>query len=517
MLTRTLTLALWLVACRCGEGPKPDDTVDDTASVDSDGDGVPDSLDCEANDASIFPGAEELCDTIDNDCDNAVDESGGTTYYVDSDQDGYGDDRYPNSFCSAPAEGYADGGGDCDDQNAEVHPGAADDCDGVDSDCDSAVDEDGSGEFYADQDGDGYGDAETPVPVCESGPGAVPDMTDCDDSDPNVHPDAPDVCDGLDNDCDGIAESGGRASWSVVTDGTEPWSDASSSFSEDSGNPTHWASQQNGQLCISAGTYYTTLELSHDVSVVGLPGATLSGSQSDHVVLIAADNKTVDISNLTLEDGAGQANSSCRFSSLTAGGGLCCDAQGTSLSLANVDIQGSVAQAGAGLFVEGCDLNMTNGTVTGNEASIAGGGIAVVAADAVLDGVTVLDNCSLQYGGGIYVQDYQDPASLDVVGSTITDNTSGLEGGGLCAVNGSGSRTVPVTCSQSAFLRNEVTTPNVHGGGVFLDITADFSSDLCDFGDGSSEDNVPDDVAADRYALTFGNGASFECDNNSCQ
>jgi len=133
--------------------------------------------DCDDDDESIHPGATELCDGIDRDCDGTVSEE--TTLYVDSDGDGWGDAE----VISCPASGLADLDGDCNDEDAEIHPEAEEiPYDGIDQDC---IDGD-----LDDVDGDGarYGD-------------------DCDDDDARRHPWSIETCgDGVDNDCNDIAE-----------------------------------------------------------------------------------------------------------------------------------------------------------------------------------------------------------------------------------------------------------------------------------------------------------------------
>jgi hypothetical protein len=118
------------------------------------------SIDCNDSLATVNPGAEEVCDGIDDNCDGAADD------LPDGDGDGFG-------ACQ-----------DCDDDDGWVFPGAAEICDGLDNDCDGAVD----------QIWDGDGD------------GVAPCMDDCDDDDPTVYPMAKELCDGIDNDCDGLAD-----------------------------------------------------------------------------------------------------------------------------------------------------------------------------------------------------------------------------------------------------------------------------------------------------------------------
>jgi hypothetical protein len=113
---------------------------------------------------------------------------------------------------------------DCNDQDAGTFPGAVERCDGLDNDCDGAVDEDVQGEFYADADGDGFGDPAAPITACEAPDGAVPTATDCDDADPAVFPSADELCDGVDNNCDGVADEGERTTAYTDAD-ADGWGD----------------------------------------------------------------------------------------------------------------------------------------------------------------------------------------------------------------------------------------------------------------------------------------------------
>lgn len=117
---------------------------------------------------------------------------------------------------TAEATVDADGDGvpstlDCDDGNAAVAPGLTEVCDDLDNDCDGLVDDEdsavsGTQRWYADGDGDGFGDADTFADRCALPDGYVPDNTDCDDSSDVVFPGGFEVCDGLDNDCDGLLD-----------------------------------------------------------------------------------------------------------------------------------------------------------------------------------------------------------------------------------------------------------------------------------------------------------------------
>lgn len=95
------------------------------------------NTDCNDQDATIFPGANEVCDSVDNDCDTIIDENLALiTSYQDQDQDGFGDLKTLQKSCSIPI-GFILDATDCNDQSAKENPGVQEDCtDQVDTDCD---------------------------------------------------------------------------------------------------------------------------------------------------------------------------------------------------------------------------------------------------------------------------------------------------------------------------------------------------------------------------------------------
>ncbi len=105
-----------------------------------------DQSDCDDTDAAIHPGAKELWDGVDNDCDGDIDEDGGAPEYDwfhDGDGDGYGD-LLDGLVAHEQPYGYVANWQDCDDTDAEIHPGATERCNGLDDDCDTDTDEEGA-------------------------------------------------------------------------------------------------------------------------------------------------------------------------------------------------------------------------------------------------------------------------------------------------------------------------------------------------------------------------------------
>jgi hypothetical protein len=169
--------------------------------------------DCDDTDASRNPGAEELCDGVDQDCDGTPDDGlPFDRWYRDVDGDGYGDSRDFRDTCDGLApEGYVGRAEDCDDSDASRNPSAAERCNRQDDDCDGAVDEDlVFTVWFRDADGDGYGSDSNTTTTCQATPpqGYVAAGGDCDDTDATRSPGATETCDGVDQDCDGTPDNG---------------------------------------------------------------------------------------------------------------------------------------------------------------------------------------------------------------------------------------------------------------------------------------------------------------------
>jgi hypothetical protein len=178
-----------------------DDCDETTLDDDLDGDGYALAEDCNDDAAEVNPSATEVCDGVDNDCSGEVDDAVGDLWYVDADQDGFGDPATQTLSCES--EGLIADNTDCDDQDGAVNPAAVEVCNEVDDDCDGDIDEDVQLVFFADSDGDGHGDAASTTEACTAPEGFVSTDLDCDDTAAAVSPNATEVCNEVDDDCDG--------------------------------------------------------------------------------------------------------------------------------------------------------------------------------------------------------------------------------------------------------------------------------------------------------------------------
>ncbi len=219
-----------------GDGPGTGDTVSGAISYagwmsssprsDDDGDLMTECAgDCDDTEATVFLGADELCDALDNDCDGSIDEGHPlASYYRDADGDGFGDAGDSLEACdTATPKGYVSDDTDCDDTREAVHPGADELCDALDNNCDGSTDEGlPLHTWYRDDDGDGYGRANASIERCnETAPAGYSGLSnDCDDTKAAVHPGTTELCnDGIDNNCDGSTDGEDSTSCPTCTDG----------------------------------------------------------------------------------------------------------------------------------------------------------------------------------------------------------------------------------------------------------------------------------------------------------
>ncbi len=214
------------------------------------------TTDCLDTNPARSPVASETCNTVDDDCDGAIDEGVQLPFYPDADSDLYGSSTATATMaCVAPA-GYVSNSLDCNDTQNAVRPGATEFCDGVDNNCNGTADEGASVQcypgvpnttftctagacqvgacnagysncdavtangcerllqvFYLDADGDGWGSTTAPsAPSCNPPVGYVAASGDCNDANTAAgraqNPGAFEICDLLDNDCDSLTDEG---------------------------------------------------------------------------------------------------------------------------------------------------------------------------------------------------------------------------------------------------------------------------------------------------------------------
>ncbi|MCO4744351.1 MAG: putative metal-binding motif-containing protein [Proteobacteria bacterium] len=164
--------------------------------------------DCDDGNTNVNPDATETCNGINDDCNNGIDEGLPTTvWYYDGDSDNYGVATNSQTTCDTVLADHVEEAGDCNDNDNSIYPNAADDCNGVNNDCDGDTDEDSPPPtWYADTDNDTYGDANATREACTQPNRYVTDNSDCNDNNNSIYPNQADDCNDVDNDCDGSVD-----------------------------------------------------------------------------------------------------------------------------------------------------------------------------------------------------------------------------------------------------------------------------------------------------------------------
>ncbi len=540
--------------------------------------------DCDDADAAISPAATELCDAadVDEDCDGAtddadtsVDSATATTWYEDADGDGYGAIEATLDRCDLPT-GYVADASDCDDTSADISPAGVETCDDadVDEDCDGRADNDDPGArgettWYADADGDTFGDRAATSSACDQPEAYVADSNDCDDAAGTVYPGAAEQCDGIANDCDTLRD------WTADLEaGVASWEDASgwSAISDTLGAGTGdgavvWSAPGDGELHLCDGVWYAQIDGSGvSLTISGLNGAEttiLDGGGSGTVV--SSTGGTLSIEGVTIQNGSGSNGGGvyCLASDLTiadsivesniassSGGGIFLQAC-TDATLADTTLAWNTASSGGGLYATSSDgLVIDTVEVSSNDASTAGGGIVLSHSDFTMADSTVSQNAAggSYSAGGLSVSSSTGTiesstvssntaataagllvsvSTVDIVDSTVSANVSSGYGGALHAYY-----TSTVSVRSTTFSENVAGS----GGTIYLDTNTSGTFTSCTFSSNVGEDagvfaftgtssasivtsdfadNVPADAYAGGTAYTFGTGASMSCDDST--
>ena len=510
------------------------DTDGDTGPIaqrDADLDGSPNDEDCDDEDATVYPGAPEVCDGIDNDCDELVDDADSdvdpasmSTWHVDADGDGFGDAHDPGQASCDPVGTDVANDADCDDTDPMIHPDATEVCGGVDEDCDGLLDADDPDvegtAYYPDGDSDGFGDASAAATLaCEAPGGHVPDASDCDDADPEVNPDATEVCNGVDDDCSGSADEGllgaSYEDSSGITDLTAEFD--AGSF----GAPASHVIDTDGTLTLCPGVWYVTLYVDGaDVAVVGAGSGltTLSGGDAAGVLEVK-DSASLVLRDVTLRDAEAASGKEGSAVSLY---------DVDDVSLVDVELVDSFGFVGGGLRAEQVGaLTMERVSFRDNTGSSGGGLYAYSAGGGVVDMVDVefVDNVAWDgRGGAIYATGL---VTIHADGGSFSGNTSALDGGAVRAYDRAHFAATGTTLYNN--------TSGDDGGALALALDATAALDSCTVADNEAvsgggahvsdgelsvttsllDGNTPQDVYAGG-SYTYGAWVSLHCTDDGC-
>ncbi len=339
-------------------------------------------------------------------------------------------------------------------------------CDGIDNDCDGEVDEDPTDgqAYFADADLDGFGSADAPVIACEPPAGHVDNDRDCDDTRDDVHPDALEVCDGVDNDCDPSTAEAGLATFF----GDDVTVDFTDDLTGTEVEPAAFTLDSPGVLQVCEGTWFVHLRAEADVDIVGPAGpeVTLLDGATTGRVLTVASTTDVGLQGLTIQHG--QA---------TQGGGVRVLGD-ASLIGEDVVLRDNEAGFGGAVLTQGT-VTLRDSTVHGNLASANGPAIYI------------------SVGGGFNFED-----------TTIRDNGgSGQTNKVVIRIRPSGT----LSCVNSQLYGNT--------RAITLETDASATFDDCDFVDPvTNVGNGPADILFDNAPeLTdLGTGFTATCDVNGC-
>ncbi len=427
---------------------RPDESVDDPHH-DWDGDGFCEEEpcvgggepgDCDDGAATIFPGADEVCDGLDSDCDGEL-----PAEELDGDQDGFlgcaecDDHDADLQHDDADGDGHSTCDGDCDDGDPAVHPEAAETCNGLDDDCDGLIPDD-----ERDDDGDGF--EECGIDGAEA---------DCDDGDAAVHPGAVESCNGLDDDCDPStdeeADSDGDGASLCDGDCDDGDERVGADTVETCDGLDNDCDGESDEECVDCGRWvpddHAAVQEALDSAADGETICVAPGIHAGPLTWGGFEGRLLGVAGPgpTVLDGGGMATT-VTFS----------DGEGPEATLAGFSVVGGSGDNGGGIAVVDSSPTLQRLIVLGNEAAFNGGGISLSGSTSSLVDLRIEDNIADGDGGGLHV----DGASVVTIGHARLARNQAEKGGGIRLTDGS-----------EAVIANAVVDGNdasSKGGGIYV-------------------------------------------------
>lgn len=367
-----------------------------------------DQGDCDDYNSQVYPGAKEVCDGVDNNCNGQLDEGYTSVWYTDSDGDGFGASTTAFNGCESPGSGYSSNNADCDDTRSSVYPSALEVCDDVDNDCDGFA-PDTADSYFRDMDEDGQGDPTVSLLACDTPTGFVSNALDCLDRDATVSTQAVEVCNGIDDNCDLLIDEnlplyyrdndqdGFGSDESVSCLPSEGWSSAHGDC-DDANSESHPGALDTSSDGIDSdcggtenaephvgfpnSTYATLLDAleaaTQDITIWVGPGTYLEMDLSFHGKTLAL--RSTDGPENTTIDAAGAG----RLFGFVEG-----EAQGAVLD--GFTLTHGYADAGGAILVRGSSPTLRHLIVT-ESSSAKGGGILLESSNTLLEYSQIYDN-----------------------------------------------------------------------------------------------------------------------------
>jgi hypothetical protein len=440
-------------------------------------------------------GDSDADDDADSDADADSDTDGDadlTTWYRDNDGDGYGDMTDSVEAAEAP-KGYVDRAGDCNDDNADINPDAEEVCDGLDNDCDEAIDNDpvDGAPLATDDDGDGYGAPGTRVPGCVG----VDNEWDCDDDDVRE----PQVVDGTasPSGADGTTEH----PWTTIQEGIDNARRCAivlpGTYIENvnfNGAPVAVMSVNGPDETVidgSTGGPTVTFESGESSNTILAGFKLINGTGSEQVTSTSyscgsgdtctdtytswcggglyVDNASPTLHDLEIHDNqlstpSDSTGGTDNYYYMSYGGGACF--RNTAAELNSVSFWHNYAEDGGAVYIEStASVSWSQGYAVANIAN-DGGGIEVDGGTFVATNLVIAWNEALTAGGGVYTATGTFSGTNVVIGKN-----SSTSGGGLYA-----------STTSAATMANSIIWGTTEGGGVVIDGTSAFTgtyNDVC--------------------------------------